>query len=62
MIMYLYNYSLCHEDSLNFCLWLTCVVYIFMYVQCTVYLNKLNLEQSSRICYKDFCVIITGTV
>ena len=29
---------------------------------CTVYLTKLNLEQSLGIFYGDFCVIIIGRV
>ena len=29
---------------------------------CTVYLNKLNLKQSSGIYYGDFCVIIVVVV
>ena len=34
----------------------------YMYVQCTVYLKKLNLEQSLGIHCGDFCVIIIGRV
>ena len=39
------------------------VLFLFyMYVQCTVYLKKLNQEQSLAIYCGDFCVIIIGRV
>lgn len=42
--------------------YLTVLFLFYMYVQCTVYLNKLNLEQLLGIYYGDLCVIVIGRV